>query len=73
MNEHDNKDARTDQDTARLVDCGLACCSRHGIDPALEFMQQAGVPRAVALRVLCSPQHFRQRDRRRQPRPQRGG
>jgi len=64
-----NKDARTDLITAGQVDQGLKLCARYGIHPALLFMEQVGVPRPVALRVLCSPEHFRQRDRRRTPRP----
>lgn len=66
-----NKDARTDLITAGQVDEGLKLCARYGVHPALLFMEQVGVPRPVALRVLCSPEHFRQRDRRRTPRPAR--
>lgn len=69
MAEQSRTDARTDAITAGQVDEGLKLCERYGIHPALLFMEQVGVPRQVALRVLCSPQHFRQRDRRRMPRP----
>lgn len=71
MVEQCSKDARTDLITAGQVDEGLKLCARYGIHPALLFMEQVGVPRPVALRVLCSPEHFRQRDRRRTPRPAR--
>ena len=68
MVEQSRNDARTDVVTASQVDEGLKLCARYGIHPALLFMEQVGVPRPVALRVLCSPHHFRQRDRRRTPR-----
>lgn len=71
MVEQAGNDVRTDLVMAGRVDEGLKLCARYGIHPALLFMEQVGVPRAVALRVLCSPQHFRQRDRRRSPRPAR--
>jgi len=71
MAEQSRNDARTDLTTANQVDEGLKLSARYGIHPALLFMEQVGVPRGVALRVLCSPEHFRQRDRRRQPRPAR--
>lgn len=69
MAEHSRNDARTDFVTAGQVDEGLKLCARYGVHPALLFMEQVGVPRQVALRVLCSPELFRQRDRRRHPRP----
>ncbi|MFN3788552.1 hypothetical protein [Massilia sp.] len=71
MAEQSRNDARTDAVTAGRVDEGLKLCERYGIHPALLFMEQVGVPRPVALRVLCSPHHFRQRDRRTSPRPRR--
>lgn len=69
MVEQSRNDARTDKVTAGQVDEGLKLCARYGVHPALLFMEQVGVPRPVALRVLCSPEHYRQRDRRRKPRP----
>jgi len=69
MAEQSKDDARTDVTTANFVDEGLKLCNRYGLHPALLFMEQVGVPRPVALRVLCSPDHFRKRDRRRLPRP----
>ncbi|MEH6434751.1 hypothetical protein [Massilia sp. DD77] len=69
MAEHSSNDARIDRATAQQVDAGLRICSQHGLDPALHFLEQAGVPRLVALRVLCSPDHFRKRERRRFRRP----
>ena len=56
-------DARTDMATAKSVEEGLKRCDQDGIYPALLFMEQAGVPRSVALRVLCSPEYFRQKER----------
>lgn len=64
MIEHGRNDARKDRATAQIVDAGLHICSQHGVNPALEFFEAAGVPRPVALRVLCSPDHFRKRERR---------
>lgn len=72
MAEPSKNDARTDLMTARRVDEALNLSMQQGIDPALRFMEQVGVPRAVALRVLCSPEHFRKQDRRRSTRPRRG-
>jgi hypothetical protein len=69
MIEHGRTDPRIDRTTAHIVDAGLHLCSRQGLNPALEFLQQAGVPRPVALRVLCSPDHFRKRERRKFRRP----
>jgi hypothetical protein len=71
MAEPIKNDARTDLTTARRVDEALNLSMQQGIDPALRFMEQVGVPRAVALRVLCSPEHFRKQDRRRSMRPRR--
>ncbi|OON63601.1 hypothetical protein B0920_09635 [Massilia sp. KIM] len=69
MSEQSRNDARSDVSTAGRVEQGLAVCARHGLDPALTYMEQAGVPRDVALRVLCSPRYYRQADRRRQALP----
>lgn len=71
MAEQSRNDARTDVVTAGQVDEGLKLSARYGVHPALLFMEQVGVPRMVALRVLCSPDHFRQRDRRKCARPMR--
>lgn len=65
MAEQSEKDARTDLITADKVSEGIEVCTQHGVHPALVHMEDAGVPRHVALRVLCSPRHFRTRDRRR--------
>ena len=72
MAEQSRNDARHDLTTAHFVDEGLKLCSRYGLHPALLFMEQVGVPRPVALRVLCSPNHFRKQDRRRMPRLRQG-
>lgn len=71
MAEQSKDDARSDVTTADFVEEGLKLCSRYGLHPALLFMEQVGVPRPVALRVLCSPNHYRKQDRRRMPRPAR--
>jgi len=68
MAEQNRDDARTDVTTAGFVDEGLKLCKRYGLHPAMLFMEEVGVPRPVALRVLCSPDHYRLRDRRRVPR-----
>ena len=69
MSEHGRNDARIDRVTAHIVDTGLHICGQHGLNPALDFLEHAGVPRPVALRVLCSPDHFRKRERRKFRRP----
>lgn len=71
MLEQNRNDVRIDLVMATRVEAGLAVCMQHGIHPALQLMERAGVPRGVALRVLCSPRHYRQRDRRSLPRPMR--
>lgn len=71
MAEQSGNDIRSDLQTAHFVDEGVKLSSRYGLHPALLFMEQVGVPRAVALRVLCSPNHYRKQDRRRTPRPAR--
>ncbi|MGH8855391.1 MAG: hypothetical protein ACREWI_14070 [Telluria sp.] len=71
MVEHDLNDARRDLKTANVVDQGVKLCQRLGLRPAMLFMEQMGVPRTVALRVLCTPSYLRQQDRRRTPRPRR--
>jgi len=68
MAERGNRRARADDFTAARVDEALRIANRDGVHPALEYMQLAGVPRQTALRVLCSPQLHRQRERRSQPR-----
>lgn len=60
--------SRADATTAARVDDALKIVEEDGIHPALEFMQRAGVPREIALRVLCAPQFHRHGERRREPR-----
>lgn len=71
MAEPGKSDARTDLTTAKSVEEGLKRCTHDGVHPALVFMEQAGVPRSVALRVLCSPEYFRKQDRGRRVMPKR--
>lgn len=59
-----NNYARIDRVTAVKVEQGLQISFAEGLDPALQFFERTGVARTVALRVLCSPQYFRYRDRR---------
>ncbi|MFC5478013.1 hypothetical protein [Massilia suwonensis] len=61
-------DPRANAYLAARVDDALKMLRTDGMSPALEFMQLVGVPRTVALRVLCSPSQQRTRDRRRAPR-----
>jgi hypothetical protein len=63
-----NSDPRANAYLAARVDDALKLLSTDGMSPALEFMQLVGVPRKVALRVLCSPTQQRTGDRRRAPR-----
>ena len=71
MTEHSRNDPRTDQATARIVDQGLQICRQQGVNFALQFLEQAGVARLVSIRVLCSPDHYRKRERRKYRRPTR--
>jgi hypothetical protein len=61
-------DPRANAYLAARVDDALKMLRTEGMSPALEFMQLIGVPRTVALRVLCSPSQQRTHDRRRTPR-----
>ncbi|THC43192.1 hypothetical protein [Massilia sp. Mn16-1_5] len=61
-------DPRANAYLAARVEDALKMLRTDGMSPALEFMQLVGVPRTVALRVLCSPSQQRTRDRRRAPR-----
>jgi len=69
MREQSRNDIRTDRATASRVDEALALCARQGIHPALLLMEQTGVPRPVAIRVLCSPDYLRKQERRKAARP----
>ena len=71
MRKYGENDARTNQQLAMKVEEGLNISLGQGIHPAIVYMEQVGVPRVVLLRVLCSPQFLRQRDRRKTPRPKR--
>jgi hypothetical protein len=68
MAERGTKRSRADAATAARVEDALKIVEEDGIHPALEFMQRAGVPREIALRVLCAPQFHRHGERRREPR-----
>jgi hypothetical protein len=68
MAERGTTRSRADATTAARVEDALKIVREDGIHPALEFMQQAGIPREVALRVLCAPQFHRHGERRRNPR-----
>lgn len=69
MVEQSLNNGRSDFSTADKVWQGLKVCTQHGVHPAIVYMEHAGVPRHVALRVLCSPEHFRSSDRRMVARP----
>jgi hypothetical protein len=69
MSALNNLDPRVDSYTSAQVDEALRMLGKSGVNAALEFMQLVGVPRGVAWRVLCSPIHRRQQDRRKAPRP----
>lgn len=47
--------ARRDDVTEQKVEAGVQLAVREGVNPALDFMERAGVPRPVALRILCGP------------------
>jgi len=62
-------DPRTNTRTAAWVDDALRILRSDGVHPAFVFMQLAGVPRHVAMRLLCSPDRHRRADRRSRLRP----
>jgi hypothetical protein len=64
MPEIQHADPRADAQMAARVDRALKILETDGMHAAFAFMQLAGVPRGVARRVLCSPKHQRQGDRR---------
>ncbi len=68
MAERGTKRSRADETMAARVEHALKMVEANGIDPALEFMREGGVPREIALRVLCAPQFHRHGERRRTPR-----
>lgn len=68
MAERGTKRSRADETMAARVEHALTMAGRDGIDPALEYMRLGGVPREIALRVLCSPEFHRHGERRRCPR-----
>lgn len=65
MGRRDSNDPRHDARLSDNVEQALKIVRADGVGPALDFMQSAGVPRPIALRVLCSPQHYRMAERRR--------
>lgn len=58
-------DPRANPATAAHVDEALRLWRTDGVYPAFEFMQLVGVPKTVAMRLLCSPGQHRKTDRRR--------
>ena len=50
---------RKNSDTTRQIEEALNIARLEGIGPALDFMQQAGVDRQVAVRVLTGPGFLR--------------
>lgn len=57
-------DPRNDVSTAEQVEQALHIVKREGVGPALAFMETAGVPHLIAVRVLASPIYIRSRERR---------
>lgn len=57
-------DQRIDTPTARQIERALYIAMREGVGPALAFMEEVGVSRHVALRVLASPAYIRSQERR---------
>lgn len=64
MSRRPETDQRTDTPTAEQIERGLHIAKREGVGPALAFMEESGVSRQIALRVLASPNHFRLQERR---------
>lgn len=69
MSEYKRADPRANTCTAARVEQALRILQTDGPYPAFVFMQLAGVPRHVAIRLLCSPEQHREADRRRVHRP----
>lgn len=67
MSRRPDTDQRNDTPTAEQVESALKLAKREGIGPALAFMEEVGVPRCIALRVLASPAHVRSKERRGKP------
>ncbi|MDQ2819912.1 MAG: hypothetical protein M3Y65_05880 [Pseudomonadota bacterium] len=59
-----NSDPRNDTSTAEHINHALDIVEREGVGPALTFMNHAGVPHHVALRVLTAPRYVRCTERR---------
>lgn len=59
-----NKDPRSNTSTPEHVEHGLQIAKHEGVGPALAVMQETGVPRQVAVRVLASPSYIRSKERR---------
>jgi hypothetical protein len=57
-------DQRNDVPTAHQIERALNIVKREGVGPALAFMEEVGVSRQIALRVLASPDHIRAQKRR---------
>ena len=49
---------------AAQIERALQIARREGVGPALAFMEEVGVSRQIALRVLASPTHIRSQERR---------
>lgn len=56
---------RTNDSLTSTVQRGVELTKIEGVGPGLAFMEEAGVPRPVALRVLGSPENCRHGERRR--------
>lgn len=61
-------DPRANTATAAHVEEALRLWRSDGVYPAFEFMQLVGVPKTVAMRLLCAPGRHRKEDRRQAPR-----
>ena len=68
MSECKRADPRANTCIAARVEEALRILQSDGAYPAFVFMQLAGVPRHVAMRLLCSPERHRRADRRIRPR-----
>ena len=64
MSRRPETDQRNDSPTAEQIECALEIAKREGVGPALAFMEEVGVSRHIALRVLASPSYSRSQERR---------
>jgi hypothetical protein len=64
MSRRPETDQRNDTPAAEQIERALYIAKREGVGSALTLMEESGVSRHVALRVLGSPSYIRSQERR---------